>query len=63
MNEKTITKAEYDRAVKEVMTHEINDPNLQGASKFLIPMVGMIFAQKIADRLFGTESKEEKDNG
>lgn len=46
MSEKKITKAEYDKAVMEVMTQEVNDPNLKGAGKFLIPMVGMFSQRK-----------------
>nr|DAP09268.1 MAG TPA: hypothetical protein [Caudoviricetes sp.] len=65
MDEKKITKAEYDKAVMEVMKREINDPNLEGMGKLLIPMVGMIFAKKIAAVLFGgdVENKEEGSNG
>ena len=65
MDEKKITKAEYDKAVMEVMKREINDPNLEGMGKFLIPMVGMIFAKKISAVLFGSdnESKEDGSNG
>lgn len=65
MDEKKITKAEYDKAVMEVMKCEINDPNLEGLGKLLIPMVGMIFAKKIAAVLFGSdeENKEEGSNG
>lgn len=65
MDEKKITKAEYDKAVMEVMKCEINDPKLEGLGKLLIPMVGMIFAKKIATVLFGTddENKEENSNG
>lgn len=49
----------------EVMKREINDPNLEGLGKLLIPMVGMIFAKKIAAVLFGSdeENKEEGSNG
>lgn len=65
MDEKKITKAEYDKAVMEVMKREINDPNLEGMGKLLIPMVGMIFVKKIAAVLFGgdVENKEEGSNG
>ena len=65
MSEKKITKAECDKAVMEVMTQEVNDPNLKGAGKFLIPMVGMIFAKKISSVLFGSEdeNKEDSNNG
>ena len=62
MSEKKITKAEYDKAVMEVMTKEVNDPNLIGAGKFLIPMVGMIFAKKISSALFGSEDENKEDN-
>ncbi len=61
MDEKKITKAEYDKAVMEVMKREINDPNLEGMGKFLIPMVGMIFAKKISAVLFGSDNKSKED--
>lgn len=64
-NDKKISKAEYDRAVNEVIAQEAKDPNLQGMGKLLIPMVGMIFAKKIAAVLFDgeRENKEEQNNG
>ena len=58
---KTITKAEYDMAVKEVMKNEITNPELEGMGKVLIPMVGMIFAKKIAAVLFGDEAEDKED--
>ena len=65
MSEKKITKAEYDKAVMEVMAQEVNDPNLKGAVKFIITMVAMIFAKKISSVLFGSEdeNKEDSNNG
>lgn len=58
--ERKVCEAEYDRAVDKVMSEEISDPNLQGAGKLLIPMVGMVFVKKIRNELFG---EEDKNNG
>jgi hypothetical protein len=55
MGVKKITKEQYDEAVDKVMMREIFE--LEGSSKILIPMVGMIFAKKISNELFG-ESEE-----
>ena len=65
MSEKKITKAEYDEAIKKAIHEVINDPDVKGEMKFLIPMTGMIFTQKISSVLFGSEdeNKEEKNNG
>lgn len=57
MDEKKISKAEYDKAVVTVMSSEMNDPALEGMGKILVPTIGIIFAQKIAAELFG-----EKEN-
>lgn len=62
VEEKAITQAEYNKAVKEVMQKEISDPKLEGMGKVLIPMVGMIFAKKIAAVLFGSEAEDKEDN-
>lgn len=62
MEEKKITKEQYDKAVKAVMEREIMDDHLDGMGKFLIPMVGMIFAGKIADVLFG-ENPDTSNGG
>lgn len=59
-DDKKISKAEYDCAVKEVIAQEVKDPNLQGMGKLLIPMVGMIFAKKISAALFDGESVDKE---
>ena len=33
----------------------VNDPNIEGMGKLLIPMMGMLFATKVKEILFGKE--------
>ena len=61
MEDKRITRAEYDEAVKKVMDDEMKDPKLKGEGKILIPMLGLIFAHKIGSRLF--DETEDKNDG
>lgn len=58
---KEITKERYDQVVMKVIRTEIKE--LEGSSKLLIPMVGMIFERKIADELFGTEQADNTKEG
>lgn len=64
MEEKTVTltRKDYRRAVAQVIQGEIKTLVGEGSSKVLIPMVGMIFCQKVEEKLFKTD-KEEKNNG
>lgn len=64
MEEKTVTltQKDYRRAVAQVIQGEIETLVSEGSSKLLIPMVGMIFCQKVEEKLFKTD-KEEKSNG
>lgn len=50
MEEKKISKVEFDEAVKQV-----NDPDIEGMGKLLIPMTGVLFATKVKEILFGKE--------
>lgn len=58
--EKTICRAEYDRAVEKVLNQEITNSNLCSDRDFLIPIMGAFFARRIGDELF---NKEEQSNG
>lgn len=60
--EVTITTEAYRKAVAQVMEEEMESPATVGMGKILIPMVGMIFCQKVEEKLFKTD-KEEKNNG
>lgn len=62
MNEKAITKAEFDKAVVAATEKMVNDDKLEGMAKFLVPMTGTMFAKEIRDILFAeneTEGNEE----
>lgn len=65
MNDKkiTISRSEYKEAVMKVISNEVNDPKLEGMGKLLIPMVGMIFAEKIGDLLFKDETHNTPADG
>ena len=65
MNDKkiTISRSEYKEAVAKVITNEVNDPKLEGMGKLLIPMVGMIFAEKIGNLLFQDETNNTPADG
>lgn len=55
MEEKKISKVEFDKAVKQVIHEQVNDPNIEGMGKLLIPMMGMLFVTKVKEILFGKE--------
>lgn len=62
MNEKTITKAEFDMAIAAVTEKMVNDDRLEGMAKFLAPMTGTLFAKEMREILFPedeTEGSEE----
>jgi len=62
MNEKTITKAEFDKAFAAVTEKMVNDDKLEGMAKFLVPMTGTMFAKEMREILFPedeTEGSEE----
>lgn len=59
MEEKRITREEFDDAIKKTMESMMEDENIEGMAKMMIPLTGMIFAKKMEDILFG-ENKEEK---
>lgn len=52
---KKISKVEFDEAVKQAIHEQVNDPDIEGMGKLLIPMMGMLFASKVKEILFGKE--------
>lgn len=62
MEEKRITKAEFDAAVVATTDKMANDEHPEGMSKFLVPLTGTMFAKEMRDILFPedeTEGSEE----
>lgn len=55
MEEKKISKVEFDEAVKQAIHEQVNDPGIEGMGKLLIPMTGVLFATKVKEILFGKE--------
>lgn len=56
MKEKKITCEEFNQAVKAVIAEWVNDPDLEGIEKLLIPMTGASFASKVRKILFEKEN-------
>lgn len=52
--EKKITKKQFEKALDQVITEQMNDPDLQnkGMASFIIPMLTMTFASKMKRILF-----------
>ena len=58
----TITKEQYDDAVRETMTDILNDPRIEGGmSKLLIPLTGATFAGQMREKLFGKPDDETEE--
>lgn len=58
----TITKEQYDDAVRETMKDILNDPRIEGGmSKLLIPLTGMTFAGQMREKLFGKPDDDETE--
>lgn len=55
MSEKKITAEKFDDAVKQAMEEMVDDPEIEGVAKLIIPLTGMIFAQHVRKILFGEE--------
>lgn len=60
MDERRISKAEFKEAQEKVMKDMMNDPDLDGMAKLLIPMTGVTFATKMAAILFPKEDSDVK---
>ena len=56
MEEKKITREDFDQAVKATISAMVKDPELEGINKLLIPMTGAAFASKVKKKLFGKEN-------
>lgn len=47
-----VTVEEFDVAVKQVIHDQVNNPELDGMGKLLIPLTGVIFAKDVKKILF-----------
>lgn len=59
MEEKRITKEQFDKAVEDAMKAFMNEEKLEGTAQIMVPLTGAMFAGKMREFLFG-ENKEEK---
>ena len=66
----TITKEQFDDAVKKAISSTMNDVKKEsgdGMAMLLIPMIGSTFAREVRDILFGEQkeqtSEETHDDG
>lgn len=53
--EKRITSEEFKAAVSAASDYIVNDPEVEGMAKFMVPLTGMMFAAKMEEILFGKE--------
>lgn len=58
MDEKTITKKEFDDAVVKAAASISDDETLSARSKLLLPMLGMFIALKLKEILFSEEKED-----
>lgn len=58
---KMATAEEFDAAVKQVIYDQVNNPELDGMGKLLIPLTGVIFAKDVKKILF-VETEENKED-
>lgn len=58
MEEKKITKDEFDKAVAAVSEKMVNNDKLEGMARFLVPMTGTMFAKDMRDILFPEDETE-----
>ena len=58
MDERRITEAEFDAAVKQVMEELISNPKIEGMAKLMIPMTGHMFTDDMKKILFPKENKK-----
>lgn len=57
MEEKRITKEEFDAAVKKAIEKVTNERGLEGMAAFIVPLTGATFAREMRDILFPEESE------
>ena len=55
LEEKKITRDEFNAAVTAASDYIVNDPEVEGMAKFMVPITGMMFAAKMEEILFGKE--------
>lgn len=60
MEERTITKAEFEAAEKRVMEDQIKNPDIDGMGKLVIPLTGRIFSDSMKKILFPEETENEE---
>lgn len=53
--EKRITRKEFQAAVAAAVRDIAVDPTIEGMEKIMIPIMGMTFAAKVEEILFGKE--------
>lgn len=53
-----LTAEQYDDAVHAVMRDMADDPDIEGMSKVLIPLTGLIFVKRVRDKLFGEPAEK-----
>lgn len=58
MDERRISKIEFDSAVHQVTEKMISDPKLEGMAKLMVPLTGSMFADEMKKILFPEENKE-----
>lgn len=54
-DEKRITREEFKTAVRAVIEDMAKDDKLEGMAAFVVPLTGMMFADKMEEKLFGKE--------
>lgn len=62
MEEKRITKKEFDDAVVKAIDAVFDEKRLEGESRFMVSLSGMVFAKKIEEILFGENKVENNAN-
>ena len=58
MDERRISKEEFETAAKQVMEQMVADPKLEGMAKLMVPLTGRMFADDMKKILFPEENKE-----
>lgn len=53
-----ITREQFNEAYMQVIDEMMNDPQLTGMKKLIVPLTGSVFAYKMEVILFGEEKEE-----
>lgn len=59
MEERKITKAEFEAVEKKAMEDQIKNPEIEGMAKVFIPMTGRIFSDEMKKILFPEETEQQ----